>query len=345
MHAAHNNQQQQPFNGHLSGTTRVGRYQRNIHPLTPILVNVLPLSPFSICNGPRHPLYSAYVLDSPLKQPLSRSSLVFPLVLNPELHTPCISSPNHHHLFAAHAHTNAACSAAISMLCHLHVITHLRIGCRGCRAGNHCRRRLLAAQHSVTSSVSCTTTCREIPTIIGHWGMFTNNNDQLFNRCRDGLTSVLVHPTIVNPTRTSSIPMSTSSHLVRPPSSPTGRVNESTASTNDYLSNYRNDTDSLGTEPDKSTPSASSPPSVCSVPSVPSSLTDPNDAVSVLDISDDPFPSQYSSCSNLSYRCNNYAWIPSNPPKPSRFCLPTVMLATIRGSLCTKIEWRVIRYV
>jgi len=42
--------------------------------------------------------------------------LVFPLVLNPQLHTPCISSPNHHHLFAAHANTNAACSAAISML-------------------------------------------------------------------------------------------------------------------------------------------------------------------------------------------------------------------------------------
>ena len=81
--------------------------RRNIHPLTPILVNVLFLSPFSICNGPRHPLYSAYVLDSPLEQPVSRSFLVF-LVLNPQLHTPCISSPNHHYLFAAHAHTNAA---------------------------------------------------------------------------------------------------------------------------------------------------------------------------------------------------------------------------------------------
>jgi len=59
----------QPFNGRLSGTTRVGRYQKK-H--SPILVNVLPLSPSSICNGPRHPLYSAYVLDSPLGQPLSR---------------------------------------------------------------------------------------------------------------------------------------------------------------------------------------------------------------------------------------------------------------------------------
>ena len=49
--------------------------------------------------------------------------MVFPLVLNPQLHIPCISSPNHHHLFTAHAHTNAACSAAISMLCHLHLVS------------------------------------------------------------------------------------------------------------------------------------------------------------------------------------------------------------------------------
>ena len=100
-----------------------------------MLVNVLPLSPFFICNGARHPLYSAYVLDSPLEQPLSRSSLVFPLVLNPQLYTPCISSPNHH-LFAARAHTNAACSAAISMLCHLHLVSlsasYLRV-CFSCR--------------------------------------------------------------------------------------------------------------------------------------------------------------------------------------------------------------------
>ena len=35
------------------------------------------------------------VLDSPHVQPLSRSSLVFPLVLNPQLHAPYISSPSH----------------------------------------------------------------------------------------------------------------------------------------------------------------------------------------------------------------------------------------------------------
>ena len=82
---------------------------------------MLPLSSFSICNGPWHPLYSTYVLDSPHMQPLSRSSLVFPLFLNPQLHAPYISSPSHRHLFATHDRTSAAYSAAIPMLCHLHL--------------------------------------------------------------------------------------------------------------------------------------------------------------------------------------------------------------------------------
>jgi len=50
---------------------------------------------------------------------LSRSSLV----LDPLLHTPCISSPSHYLLFAAHAHTIAACSAAIQVLCHLYLVS------------------------------------------------------------------------------------------------------------------------------------------------------------------------------------------------------------------------------
>ena len=44
-----------------------------------------PLSSSSIYNDQWHPLCSFYVLDSPLEQPLSRSSLVFPLVLNLQL--------------------------------------------------------------------------------------------------------------------------------------------------------------------------------------------------------------------------------------------------------------------
>ena len=81
-----------------------------------------PLSSSSIYNDPWHPLCSFYMLDNPLGQPLFRSSLVFLLVLEPELHTPYISSPNHH-LFAARAYTNAACSAAKPMLCHLYLVS------------------------------------------------------------------------------------------------------------------------------------------------------------------------------------------------------------------------------
>ena len=41
------------------------------------------------------PLCSVYLLHSPLWQPISRSALVFLLVLDPLLHSLCISSPNH----------------------------------------------------------------------------------------------------------------------------------------------------------------------------------------------------------------------------------------------------------
>ena len=86
LHNILKQQQQRPFNGLWSGTTRVGRYQKKHSPTHTHRIIVLPLSPFSFCNGPWHPLYSTYVLDSPHVQPLSRSSLVFPLVLNPQLH-------------------------------------------------------------------------------------------------------------------------------------------------------------------------------------------------------------------------------------------------------------------
>jgi len=107
----------------LSGTTRVGRYQKKHSPTHTHPGQHTSFITFLHLQRSRHPLYSAYVLDSPLGQPISRSSLVFDLVLNPQLHTPCISSPSYRHLFAAHAHTNTACSAAISMLCHLHLVS------------------------------------------------------------------------------------------------------------------------------------------------------------------------------------------------------------------------------
>ena len=114
----------QSFNGHSSGTTRVGRYQKKHSPTHTHPDHWHPLSSSSIYNDQWHPLCSCfYVLDSPLVQPLSRSSFVFLLVLDPQLHTPYISSPNHHLLFTAHAHTKATCSAAIQMLCHLYLVS------------------------------------------------------------------------------------------------------------------------------------------------------------------------------------------------------------------------------
>ena len=113
----------QPFNCLSSGTTWVGRYQKKHSPTHTRPDHRTSFITFLIYNDPWHCLCSVYVLDSPLGQPLSRSSLVFLLALDPQLHTPCISSPNHRHLFAAHAHTNAACFAAIPMLCHLYLVS------------------------------------------------------------------------------------------------------------------------------------------------------------------------------------------------------------------------------
>ena len=74
------------------------------------------LSPFTTIHGI---LFVHFKCLTILSDNLSPGPLwSFVLVL--ELHTPYISSPNHH-LFAAHAHTNAACSAAKPMLCHLYL--------------------------------------------------------------------------------------------------------------------------------------------------------------------------------------------------------------------------------
>ena len=99
------------------------------------------------------------MLDSPLVQPLSRSSLVFLLVLDPQLHTPYISSPNHHLLFAAHAHTNAARSAAIPMLCHLYVVSLSLNSLLGslstCKEENIRRKLKISGNQSQSAKLSC----------------------------------------------------------------------------------------------------------------------------------------------------------------------------------------------
>ena len=113
----------QPFNGLLSETTRVGRYQKKYSPThthpdhRTSFITFLHLQ-WSMASS----LFSLRAWQS------SRTTSVqvlfgLPLGFGPSTSTPCISSPNHRHLFAAHAHTNAACFAAIPMLCHLYLVS------------------------------------------------------------------------------------------------------------------------------------------------------------------------------------------------------------------------------
>ena len=99
--------------GLWSGTTRVDRCQKKHSPThthpdhQTSFINFLHLQRSTASS-----LFILRAWQSSRTTSLSRSSLV----LDPQLHTPYISSPNHHLLFAAHAHTNAAYSAAIPML-------------------------------------------------------------------------------------------------------------------------------------------------------------------------------------------------------------------------------------
>jgi len=112
----------QPFNGPLSGTTWVSRYQKKYSPThtrpdhQTSFINFLHLQ-WSIASSLFH-LHAWHFFP----QPLFRSSLVFLLVWDPLLHIPYISSPSHH-LFAAHAYTIAACFAAVLILCCLLLIS------------------------------------------------------------------------------------------------------------------------------------------------------------------------------------------------------------------------------
>jgi len=96
----------------------MGNTQR---PLTPILIISHPLSTSSIYY---HLLVQFACLTVHFHN-LPWSSLVFLLVLGSLHHTAYISSPSHHHLFATRAHTIAACSAVIPMLCHLFPVHYI----------------------------------------------------------------------------------------------------------------------------------------------------------------------------------------------------------------------------
>jgi len=88
-----------------SGTTRVGQYQKKHSP-----THTHPDHQTSSVNF-LHLLQSiaSSLFNLRAWQSFSTTSLQVLLVWDPQLHTPCISSPSHHLLYAAHAHINAAC--------------------------------------------------------------------------------------------------------------------------------------------------------------------------------------------------------------------------------------------
>ena len=89
----------------LSATTWVSRYQKKHSPTHTHRGQQSPLSASSIYYDPWHRPCSIYMPDRLFPQSLSKFSLVYLLAWHPPLHTPYISSPNHYHLFATHAHT------------------------------------------------------------------------------------------------------------------------------------------------------------------------------------------------------------------------------------------------
>ena len=109
----------QPFNGLRPRTTRVGRYQKKHSPIhahpnhRTSFINFLHL----LLSTLHSILFIQFTCLTVLFDNLSPGPLwTSSWVLNPLLHTSCISSPNRHLLFTAHAQTNAACSAVIPML-------------------------------------------------------------------------------------------------------------------------------------------------------------------------------------------------------------------------------------
>jgi len=109
----------QPFYGHLSGTTRVSRYQKKYSPTDHPDHHPIFISFFHLLRSIASSLFNLRAWQS-FAQPLSKSSLVYLLVWSPPLHTPYISSPNECLLFATHAHTIITCFAVVPRLYHLY---------------------------------------------------------------------------------------------------------------------------------------------------------------------------------------------------------------------------------
>ena len=68
-------------------------------------------------------LFNFYMPGRLFPQSPSKFSLVYLLAWHPPLHTPYISSSNNCLRFTAHAHTIATCSAVVTRLCHLILVS------------------------------------------------------------------------------------------------------------------------------------------------------------------------------------------------------------------------------
>jgi len=93
--------------------------RRNIHPLTPILISTIlyQLPPSTMIHGNLPVQFMCFFVP-----PLCKSSLVYLLIWDPQLHTSYISSPNHL-LFATHGHTIATGFAAVPRSYHLFLVS------------------------------------------------------------------------------------------------------------------------------------------------------------------------------------------------------------------------------
>ena len=99
--------------------------RRNIHPITLIVVIIIPypLPPSFMIHGI---LPVQFTCQTVFFHNLSKPSLVYLLAWHPALHTPYISSPNHCLFFTAHSHIITTCLAVLPIvpkLCHLLLIS------------------------------------------------------------------------------------------------------------------------------------------------------------------------------------------------------------------------------
>ena len=92
--------------------------EKNVHPLTPILIIKHPLSTFSTSYNPQHPPCSIYILDVSFTTTSVHVLFGAPFGLEPSA-----SYFTQSFLFATQARTIATCFAALPRLCHLFLIS------------------------------------------------------------------------------------------------------------------------------------------------------------------------------------------------------------------------------